>query len=76
MAAEVTYKLRADVSNGVLVKLIDFLKLPEVIQAGITLQNAQKFICPAPLHMVANLNSKSSPVRFVIAPHRPHMTTR
>ena len=47
MAAEVTYKLRADVNNGVLVKLTEFLKLPEVIQAGITLQDAKKFICPA-----------------------------
>ena len=36
MAAEVTYKLRADVNNGVLVKLTEFLKLPEVIEAGIT----------------------------------------
>ena len=76
MTAEVTYKLRADVNNGVLVKLIEFLKLPEVIQAGITLQDAKKFITPAPLHMVANVNSKSSPVRMVIAPHRPHMTTK
>ena len=40
MAAEVTYKLRADVNNGVLVKITEFLKLPEVIQAGITLQDA------------------------------------
>ena len=46
MAAEVTYKLRADVNNGVLVKLTEFLKLPEVIQAGITLQDAKKFIAP------------------------------
>ena len=26
--------------------------------------------------MVANVNSKSSPVRMVIAPHRPHMATK
>ena len=30
MAAEITYKLRADAKNGILVKLSDFLKLPEV----------------------------------------------
>ena len=54
--AELTYKLRADVNNGVLVKLTDSLKLPKVMEAGITLQNAQKFICPVPLHLVANLN--------------------
>ena len=69
MAAEATYKLRADVNNGVLVKLTKFLQLPEVIEAGITLKNANKFIIPAPLHLVANVNSKSSPVRMVITPH-------
>ena len=52
MAREVTYKLRADVTNGVLVKLSEFLQLPEVKQAGITMENAQEFICPAPLHLV------------------------
>ena len=76
MAAEVTYKLRADVNNGVLVKLTEFLKLPEVVKAGINLKEAQKFITPAPLHMVANVNSKSSPVRIVIVPHHSHMTTK
>ena len=40
------------------------------------MENAQNFICPAPLHMVANINSKSSPVRMVIAPHRQHVSTR
>merc|ERR1712101_48328 len=57
MAKEVTHKLRADVNNGVLIKLSDFLKLPEVIEAGITMENAKEFICPAPLHLVANANS-------------------
>ena len=76
MAQEITFKLRADVRNGVLVKLSDFLQLPEAIQAGITSENAQKYICPAPLHLVANPNSKSTPVRMVIAPHKPHMLTR
>merc|ERR1712089_63963 len=76
MAEEVTYKLRADANNGVLIKLSEFLKLPEVKQAGITMENAQEFICPAPLHLVANENSKSSPVRMVIAPHRQHTITR
>ena len=76
MAKEVTYKRRADVNNGVLIKLSDFLKLPEVMEAGITMENAKDFICPAPLHLVANVNSKSSPVRMVIAPHRQHTITR
>ena len=76
MAKEVTHKLRADVNNGVLIKLSDFLKLPEVIEAGITMENAKEFICPAPLHLVSNANSKSSPVRMVIAPHRQHTITR
>ena len=40
MAAKVTYKLRTYVNNGVLVKLTEFLKLPEVNEAGITLKDA------------------------------------
>ena len=47
MAAEVTYKLRADVNNGILVKLSDLIQLPEVIQEGITLDEAIKRIMPA-----------------------------
>ena len=65
MAAEITYKLRADANNGILVKLSEFLKLPEVIEAGITLEEARKWITPAPIHMVSNINSKSSPVRML-----------
>ena len=76
MAAEITYKLRADANNGILVKLSDFLKFPEVIEAGITLEEARKRITPAPIHMVSNINSKSSPVRMVIAPHQPHKVTK
>ena len=52
MAAEITYKLRADTKNGILVKLSDFLKLPEVIKEGITLEDAIKRITPAPIQMV------------------------
>ena len=48
MAKELTYKLRVDVTNGVLLKLTDFLQLPEVKEAGITMENAQQFLCPAP----------------------------
>ena len=76
MAAEITYKLRADVINGILVKLSEFLKLPEVIEAGVTLEEARKQILLAPIHMVSNVNSKSSPVRMVIAPHQPHKVTK
>ena len=49
MGAEVTYNLRADVDNGVLLKLREFLRLPEVVTTGITLKEAHKFITPAPL---------------------------
>ena len=69
MTTEVTYKLRADANNGILVKLSEFLKLPEVIEAGVTLEEARKGITLAPIHMVSNMNSKSSLVRMVIAPH-------
>ena len=37
MAAELTYKLRAHVKDGILIKLTDFLKLPEVVKEEITL---------------------------------------
>ena len=42
MAAEITYKLKADAKNGILVKLTDFLKLPEVIKEGITLKDTNR----------------------------------
>ena len=76
MAAEITYKLRADAKNGILVKLSDFLKLPEVIKEGITLEDVIKRITLAPIHMVSNINSKLSPVRMVIVPHQPHKVTK
>ena len=76
MAAVITYEQRADANNGILVKLSEFLKLPEVIEAGITLEEARKRITPAPIHMVSNVNSKSLPVRMVIAPHQPHKVTK
>ena len=76
MAAEITYKLRADAKNGILVKLLDFLKLPEVIKEGITLKEARKRITPTPIQMVSNINSKSSLVRMVIKPHQPHKVTK
>ena len=76
MAAEITYKLRADANNGILVKLSEFLKLPEVTEAGLTLEEARKRITPAPIHMVSYVNSKSSPVRMIIAPHQPHKVTK
>ena len=56
MAAEITYKLRADANNGILVKLSEFLKLPEVIEAGITLEEARKQITPVQIHMISNIN--------------------
>ena len=76
MATEITYKLRADANNGILVKLSEYLKLPEVIEAGITLEEARKRITPALIHMVSNVNSKSSSMRMVIAPHQPHKVTK
>ena len=70
MAAELIYKLRANV------KLTDFLKLPELVKEGITLQDANRIITSALIHMDANVNSTYSPVRMVIAPHQPHRTTK
>ena len=36
------------------------------------MEEARKQITPAPIHMASNINSKSSPVRMVIAPHQAH----
>ena len=57
MATEIIYKVRADANNGILVKLSEFLKLPEVLEAGITLEEARMRITLAPIHMVSNVNS-------------------
>ena len=74
MAAEITYKLRADANNGILVKLSEILRLPEVIE--VTLEEVRKRIAPAPITMVSNVNSKSSLVRMVIAPYQPYKVTK
>ena len=76
MGIMITYKLRAEGNNGILVKLSEFLKLPEVIEAGVKLEEARKRITLAPIHMVSNVNSKSSPGGMVIAPHQPHKVTK
>ena len=76
MAQEVTFKLREDVNNGTLLKLKDYLTLPDVQAAGITTQNCEDFIVPSPLHLVTNVNSMSSPVRLVVAPNRQNKITR
>ena len=34
MATKITYKLRADANNIILFRLLEFLKLPRVIEAG------------------------------------------
>ncbi len=48
----------------------------KVIEAGIALEEARKWITPAPIHIVSNINCKSSPVRMVIAPHQLHKVTK
>ena len=45
-----------------LLRLKDFLQLPEVEQAGLNMENAQNFICPAPL-----IQSKPADKRVTIS---------
>ena len=75
MCAELAHKLQEDVDQKVLIKLEDYLNLPEVKQAGIMRETAHENIVPSAIHLVANLASSSSPLRLVIAPNRPEATT-
>ena len=43
---------------------------------GITSETAHSNIVPSAIHLVANLSSSSSPLRLVIPPNRPEVTTR
>ena len=76
MCLELAHKLSEDVDQGVLMKLDDYLELPEVKELGITRQSAHANIVPSAIHLVANLSSASSPIRLVVAPNRPDGTTR
>ena len=76
MCAELAHKLSEDVDQGVLMKLEDYLKLPEVKKLGITRETAHANIVPSAIHLVANLSSSTSPLRLVVAPNRKELTTR
>ena len=76
MCTELAHKLAEDVDQKVLIKLDDYLKLPEVKQMGITRETAHANIVPSAIHLVANLASSSSPLRLVVAPNHPEATTR
>ena len=74
MSRELGFKLSQDVDSGVLLKISDFLELPEVKAAGITATNYHQFVVPSPIHIVANLGSRSSPICLVVAPNRENQT--
>ena len=76
MCLELAHKLKEDVDQGVLMKLSDYLELPEVRKLGITRETAHANIVPSAIHLVANLSSASSPLRLVVAPNRQEPTTR
>ena len=75
MCTELAHKLAEDVDQKVLIKLDDYLNLPEVKQAGITRETAHANIVPSAIHLVANLASSSSPLRLVVVPNRLEATT-
>ena len=76
MSQEIAFKLSEDVDQGVLIRVEEFLELPEVKKEGITKANIDRLVVPSPIHIVANLGSKSSPVRLVVAPNRENISTR
>ena len=76
MCSELAHKLAEDVDQGVLLKLDDHLKLPEVKKMGITKETVHSIVVPSAIHLVANLASSSSPLRLVVAPNCPEATTR
>ena len=76
MCAELAHKLSEDVDQVVLVKLEDYLKLPEIKKLGITNETVHANIVPLAIHLVANLSSSSLPLRLVVAPNRQEITTR
>ena len=67
MSAELAFKLAEDVDQGVLMKLDNFLELANVKAQGVTKVNADLLVIPSPLHLVANTQSKSSPICLVVA---------
>ena len=76
MCSELAHKLAEDVDQGVLLKMDDFLKLPEVKRMGVTKETAHSIVVPSAIHLVANLASSSSPLRLIVAPNRVEATTR
>ena len=51
MAKELTYEMREDMDNKTLLKLKNFLQLPELKETGITPENCSEHSVPAPLHI-------------------------
>ena len=76
ISKEIAFKLSEDIDQGILLKLEDFLNLDEVKQKGINKNNVYEYVVPSPLHVVGNPGSNSSPIRLVVSPNRPHVTTR
>ena len=76
MCAEIKHKLAEDIDQGMFLKLDDFLELSDVKQMGVTKTNANLLVVPSAIHIVANPTSKSSPVRLVVAPNHPEVTTK
>ena len=52
MCQELAHKLAEDIDQGVLMKLDDYLELPEVKNLGITRETAHANILPSAIHLV------------------------
>jgi len=67
---ELSYKIKQDVDNNLLVPLDEFLKRPEVIAQGFTSENISKYLIASAILLVYNPASSSTKIRLCVDPAR------
>jgi hypothetical protein len=65
--AEISYKIKKEIDDGVMFTLEDYLKRPEVIEAGVTAENVDEYTMFAGLLFVYK-DSPNTPCRLVFNP--------
>ena len=67
---ELSYKIKQDVDNNLLVPLDEFLKRPEVIAQGFTSENISKYLIASAILVMYNPASSSTKIRLCVDPAR------
>ena len=67
---ELSYKIKQDVDNNLLVPLDEFLKRPEVIAQGFTSENISKYLIASAILVMYNPASSSTKIRLCVGPAR------